>query len=175
LFEALRTGTRPPLRRVVVGLDYAGTARDLVIALKFGGHPRAALPLAEALHAAVEAAGTPGDVIVPVPLSRRRERERGYNQALVLARALSRGCGVALDARALRRRRHTRRQSGLTRAARRRGPRGAFVARAERVGGRCVLLVDDVLTSGATLRACAVALRRAGAASVTAAVACRSP
>jgi len=160
---------------VIVGLDYADAARELVLALKFGSRRRAALPLAEALGVAVEAAGAPADLLAAVPLSRRRERERGYNQALLLADAIGRASGIPLDARALERRRHTRRQSRLSRAARRRGPLGAFVARRPRVSGRCVLLVDDVLTTGATIRACALALRRAGAATVTAAVACRTP
>ncbi|MDA1195315.1 MAG: phosphoribosyltransferase family protein, partial [Planctomycetota bacterium] len=73
-----------------------------------------------------------------------------------------------------RRRRHTAPQSGLSRAARRRAPQGAFVARAAVVAGRCVILIDDVLTSGATARACAVALRRAGALAVVVGVACRA-
>lgn len=159
---------------VVAPLRYRDGARTLVLALKFHGRTPAARPLAALLADAVAAAGVPGDLVVPVPLSARRQRARGHNQADELARALARVTGVERDPAALVRRRDTRPQSGLPRARRAANPRGAFRARRRRVAGRCVLLVDDVLTSGATAGACARALRRAGAARVVLAAACRA-
>lgn len=159
---------------VVAPLRYTGVARDLVLALKFGRRTPAARPLGALLADAVAAAGVPGDLVVPVPLSARRRRERGFDQADELARVVAARNGLERDARALARARHTAPQSGLSRARRGRNPRGAFRARRERVAGRCVLLVDDVVTTGATASSCARALRRAGALHVVLASACRA-
>jgi len=159
---------------VTAALRYRDAARDLVLALKFGRRPPAAIPLGILLADAVLAAGRPGDLVVPVPLSTARLRRRGHNQADEIARVLAARTGLSRDPRALVRRRGGPPQSGLSRPARRRGPRGAFVARRDRVEGRCVLLVDDVVTTGATAGACARALRRAGALRVVLAVACRA-
>jgi ComF family protein len=107
------------------------------------------------------------DVIVPVPLSGWRRRTRGYNQSEALARALARELGLPLAPRALSRRKHAPPQArSATAEERRRNVEGAFAARAEPVAGRRVLLLDDVTTTGATLRACAAALKEAGARSV---------
>lgn len=165
---------RRALRGVVAAWSYTGPPRDLVLALKFRGRPEAAGLLVPGVVEALRRARVPGDLVVPIPLSPRRRRKRGYDQARRLARPLARALGLPLRAGALRRIRHTAPQSGLPTAARRRGPRGAFAARTRPVAGRCVILVDDVLTSGATAWACALALRRAGAVAVTAAVACRA-
>jgi ComF family protein len=159
---------------IVSPLRYRGVARDLVLALKFGGRTPAALPLGRLLADAVVAAGRPGDLVVPVPLSAARLRRRGHNQADEIARVVARLAGIERDPRALVRRHAARPQSSLSRAARRRGPRGAFAARRARVEGRCVLLVDDVVTTGATASSCARALLRAGAVRVVLAAACRA-
>lgn len=159
---------------IVAPLQYREVARDLVMALKFGGRCPAAVPLGALLADAVVLAGRPGDLIVPVPLSPARYRRRGHNQADEIARVLAKRTGIERDPRALRRHRHALPQSRLQRGARRRGPRGAFQARRERVEGRCVILVDDVVTTGATASACARALKRAGALRVVLAAACRA-
>jgi ComF family protein len=109
------------------------------------------------------------DVIVPVPLSRLRLLLRHFNQAAVLALELSRQTGLPMDPLVLRRTRSTQSQVGMTRDQRRRNVAGAFAVPRHRrpaVEGRNVLLVDDVVTTGATADACARALKRAGAARV---------
>jgi ComF family protein len=106
----------------------------------------------------------PDALLVPVPLHVARLRERGFNQALLLARALARCRGLSVAAQALARRRTTRAQPGLAAAERRANVQGAFtVPRPQVVSGRSVVLIDDVLTSGATADACATALLAAGA------------
>jgi len=103
-------------------------------------------------------------LLVPVPLHPHRLRERGFNQALLLARVLGRRRGLTLAARALVRKRHTRAQPGLAAEERRRNLRDAFaVTSPDTVRGRHIVLVDDVLTTGATADACARSLLAAGA------------
>lgn len=115
----------------------------------------------------------PPDCVVPVPLHRRRIAQRGFNPAVTLARELARTRGVPLAATALRRVRDTESQTGLGRAERRANVRAAFRARPG-LPAR-VWLVDDVVTTGATLEECARALRRAGARQVVALCAARTP
>jgi ComF family protein len=103
------------------------------------------------------------EVIVPVPLYWRRRLERGFNQSELLARAVAKRYGLR-PVNALRRKRATAAQAGLSNSKRRLNVAGAFVVpRPETVAGRRVLLIDDVLTTGATLSACGAALKRAGA------------
>jgi ComF family protein len=103
------------------------------------------------------------DLIVPVPLHWRRRWERGFNQSELLAKAVARRYAVPVG-RPLRRRRATAAQAGLTHAQRRSNVSGVFLApRPEKVAGRRILLIDDVMTTGATGAACAAALKRAGA------------
>lgn len=135
-------------------------------ALKYGGRRRAAGRLAAALleEPAVRLLVATSDVLVPVPLHPRRLRERGYNQSALLAREIGRRTGTAACPDALVRRLDTAPQAGLSAAARRRNVREAFaVRRAASVAGRTVVLVDDVLTTGATALACARRLEEAGA------------
>lgn len=103
------------------------------------------------------------DVVVPVPLHWRRRLARGFNQSELLARAVARRYGAPV-VNAVRRKRSTSAQAGLTHAKRRANVAGAFtVVRQRAIESRRVLLVDDVMTTGATAAACAAALRRAGA------------
>jgi ComF family protein len=117
-------------------------------------------------------------LLLPVPLSRERLRERGYNQAWELARRLARRLGLEADAHLLQRSRDTAHQIGMSREQREVNLRDAFwvePARRARLLGREVVLVDDVLTTGATAHAAALALTRAGAASVDVWVVARTP
>ncbi len=139
---------------------YGGAARQLVRALKYS----AVAPAADALAAAMVQALPIGrvDALVPVPLHRRRQRVRGFNQAALLCAALSAHTGLpVLDA--LIRPRATQTQTRLTREGRAENVRGAFEA-ALPVSGLSLLLVDDVLTTGSTAISCAEALKAAGAA-----------
>jgi ComF family protein len=103
-------------------------------------------------------------LIVPIPLHRERERERGFNQALLLARELARLTGVPLDEHCVVRLVHTERhRAGMDAKARRQSVARAFAVRHPKlVAGQRVLLVDDVFTTGATVSACASALMNAG-------------
>lgn len=112
-------------------------------------------------------------VLVPIPLHRRRLQQRGYNQALELARPLARRLGLAMDARLLTRPKQTRAQSRLDKTKRHYNLRGAFLVDAKRVVPAHVVLIDDVMTTGATLEAAASTLRAAGVARVDAWVCAR--
>ena len=145
---------------------YEGVLRRLIQLLKYDGMEPLARPLGARL-AQVLSQAEPVDLIIPVPLDRRRERSRGFNQSELIARELSRITGVPIDRRTLRRERPTETQTGLTHSQRRLNVQGAFrVRHPERVAGKRVALVDDVITTGATVDACARTLKRAGAARV---------
>lgn len=154
---------------------YEGVLGDLIRRFKYDSWHPLALPLARCLHTASQRFAAPGaaavkfDLLLPVPLHRTRQRSRGYNQAQLLAEQLAKLTRVPLAARNCVRVRDTKPQTGLRGAERRKNVRGAFaVNKPEQVKGASILLIDDVLTTGATLDACAVALRRAGAETVRA-------
>ncbi len=119
--------------------------------------------LAPQLVACLESLHWPIDLVVPVPLGRKRRAERGYNQVNLIARPLAMAMGLAYATDALERSHETRSQVGLTRAQRQQNVRNAFSAGRRRVNGRVVLVVDDVATTGSTLASCAEALFAAGA------------
>lgn len=144
---------------------FEGVLRQAVHALKFGGDPGLGKALGRLMARAVRRRLEPrnADVVIPVPLHFSRLVERGYNQSAVLARQIAKTTGKPLVLDALVRTRGAAEQSGSTRAQRKENVRNAFLAREARVAGKTVLLVDDVLTTGATARECAYALQRAGA------------
>ncbi len=151
-FRALRSWSvyEGPIQRALQGLKYhrnMGFAEVLVP------------PILEALRGLQ----WPVDVLVPVPLGRKRMAERGYNQVNLIARPLSMVMRIPYAPEALRRCQETRSQVGLTRMERRQNVRNAFRADKRRVDGCVVLLMDDIATTGSTLSSCAEALYEAGA------------
>lgn len=153
---------------------YQGAARELIQLLKFGGVTTAAEFWATRLAERIGQLPEAPECIVPVPLGRRRQRQRGFNQSGEIARRLARKLDCAYLQGGLQRRRETAPQSGLDLAHREKNLHRAFAGHARRLAGRSVLLVDDVLTTGATARAAAEALRRAGAGRIMLAVAARA-
>lgn len=110
------------------------------------------------------------DLVIPVPLHRARHRERGFNQSEILSEGIARVAGLALAKDILKRKKHTKDQTYLNAQQRTENVRGAFVVtRPERVDGRKIVLVDDVMTTGATLNECARMLQEAGATMIFAA------
>jgi ComF family protein len=168
----------PPWDGAVAAFEYRYPVRQLVQRFKFARSLAGGDVLAAGLSRAVRNdAGPPADRIVPVPLHAMRFFARGYNQADLIARRLARDLDLRVADGLLRRRRRTAAQSGLDAARRRRNVRGAFAVHAGRgkAPPRSVALVDDVMTTGATLGACTRALKRAGVHSVTLWVAARAP
>jgi ComF family protein len=166
--------TPPHFRRARSVARYRIAAEDdpdslpaLIRRHKYGLDQSVGRALAEFLPAALPLESAECDVVIPVPLHRRRLWWRGFNQAAILGAEIARRIGAPLDTAALRRTRPTRPQTARDHDARVRNVRGAFAAPAPaRVAGRRVLLVDDVMTTGATVDECARTLLRAGAAHV---------
>ena len=161
-------GQRPAFTYARAAARYGDHARDALHTFKFGGRRALAAPLGDLLAALGPALPLPAvDVIVPVPLHPRRERERGFNQSWLLARRVAAAWRVTARADVLIRHVATAPQTALGAEARRLNVGGAFrVRRPELVAGRHVLVVDDIMTTGATAGACARALKEAGAATV---------
>ncbi len=173
----------PAFDRTVCVADYTFPWDQLITAFKFHGRAELAGLLAEQLAAAIERAAPLAPeprpaCVVPVPLSPQRLRERGYNQAWELARRVARRLALPADAELLHRPLDTAHQSGLSRGERQRNLRNAFTLDPQRrslVQGQRIALVDDVMTTGATVQEAASALRRAGAAAVEVWVLARTP
>lgn len=155
---------------------FTGLLRDLVHRFKYSQALWLKNDLADLLEGCLRAHfdAAAVDVVLPVPLHPVRMRERSYNQAAVLAEALAGRIGRRFDGRSLVRVRQTGTQTRLRARERKENMRGAFcVRRPEWVRGRAALLIDDVMTTGATLDACARALKKAGARRVWALTAAR--
>jgi ComF family protein len=159
----------PAFGRARAAVRYDDVASALVHALKYGDRLDLAPTMGRWMAQAGRALTAEADALVPVPLHWRRLWARRFNQAAALARVISQASGVAVLDDALKRLRATPQQVGLTRAGRATNVQGAFDvpdARRAAVAGRRLVLVDDVLTSGATIDSCTRALLRAGAAAV---------
>lgn len=174
---------RPPdFERLLAAFLYRPPGDAVIRGLKFGRLEylgaelaRELAPLVVRILAGPQAAAPPIDRVIALPLHWTRRLVRGYNQAERIARPLAAVCGLRYDP-ALRRAHWTPAQTSLERSARQRSQRRGFrLAAGADVAGASVLLVDDVMTTGATLRAAAGALRRGGARRVIAAVAARTP
>jgi ComF family protein len=166
----LGEGPPDPLLQLEWCAPFNGTVRRALHALKYAGERRLAVPLGEAVAARWRHAGAGGELLVPVPVHERRRRERGYDQAVLIADAAGRVLGLPMSV-ALERDRATAPQYRLDRRRRAANVADAFVpARGgtQAVRGRWVVLVDDVVTTGATLCAAADALLAAGAVAVSA-------
>ena len=153
---------------------YAAPLAGLLTRFKFAGDLAAGRLLAELAIEEYPAPQPLPQALLPVPLHPRRLRERGYNQALELARPLARALHLPLLPQALQRQRETPAQSGLSALARRRNLRQAFRVVASRLPAH-VALVDDVMTTGATAQECALALHRAGVARLEVWAVARAP
>jgi len=167
---------RPHFDRARAAADFSGTLREQILAFKYTHALWMRQDLCDMLDGAVNAFFQPAvvDVVMPVPLHPLRQRERTYNQSALLAEALARRMDRRLDTRSLARVRETSTQTKLDAVHRRANVAGAFqVKRPEWVAQRCVLLVDDVMTTGATLDECARVLKKAGARTVWAATLAR--
>jgi ComF family protein len=167
----------PPFVRAVAAAPYQGRVRDAIHALKYGRQHPAARVLGSVLARAIAelASDAPAELlVVPVPLHRAKYAQRGFNQSRALAQQALRALAksnpawrLTLAPSALMRHKPTASQAGLSPRERRINLRGAFsVSDPAAVAGKDILLIDDILTTGATVRAAALALRRAGAASV---------
>jgi ComF family protein len=159
----------PAYARARAAVRYDDVARTLVHALKYQDRTDLAPAMGRWMARAGRELLQEADVLVPVPLHWKRGWSRRYNQSGALARVIERQTGVKLSSEALRRVRPTQQQIGLSRKERASNVQGAFKVAADRqslIHGRRVVLIDDVLTSGATADACARALLRAKAASV---------
>ncbi len=173
-----------PFEIAVAHGRYESNLRALLHLLKYDRMQAVAAPLGRLLALRISAIpNLPEElVLVPVPLFRSRQRQRGFNQSELLARAtlcalrrLRPGLRLRVASGLLERRRATESQSGLSSTARRRNVRGAFfVRKAGAVRGANVLLIDDIFTTGSTARACSQALRQAGAARVLVATVARA-
>jgi ComF family protein len=168
-----RGATRPSAAFV-----YGGSIARAIMRMKYESRPDLARPLGDLLWRALEphAAAFRGSVVVPVPLHPSRLAERGFNQSALLARHIAQHMGAWCAPRALARTRVTRQQATLDRAERTANVMGAFEARrGALIEGSDILLVDDVMTTGATLDACEKALAEAGAARIRRVVLAAAP
>ena len=156
------------VRRLIAAWTYEGAARSLVLALKLSADRDAAVPLVDGMVAAARAAGVPVGVVTWVPARDGDARRRGFDHARILAEAFALRVGLPVEP-LLRRRRATLDQAGLSAEQRRANLRGAFAALA---GPQVVILVDDLVTTGATSSSCARVLRAKGAKRVEVVVPC---
>ena len=157
---------KPVFDRARSAARFSGVVRDMLHEFKYRDALWQAGDLTDLMHGALTAQFDFQliDVVVPVPLYRTRFRERSYNQSFVLARELAKRIERRVDGRSLKRVRHTDTQTHYNALQRKKNISGAFrIERPEWIRGRTVLVVDDVMTTGATLSECAMALKKSGA------------
>lgn len=157
---------RPPFEAMRNLAQYEGVVRECIHSLKYDHNQALGEFFAEDLAALVVQEGWDPDLVVPVPLSPARQKERGYNQSALLARPIGLILGKPFTPFGLKRIRNTRSQVELTAPERKVNVQGAFEAESGIIGGKRILLVDDVTTTGSTLRECAKALKKGDASEV---------
>ena len=168
--RVLDPGSDPPLT-VAYPLDYTPAVSEVIRGMKYGDKPGLCDVFGPFLAFVLCTMSLSRPVLVPVPLHAAKRRERGYNQSELLSQSASRLTGVEVETGAIRRVRNTPSQAGLDRDRRLCNMRGAFApAGRARLEGRQAVLIDDVVTTGATLRDCARVLYDSGVREVTACV-----
>ena len=166
----------PPYNQARAVFAYKDSGAAVIKRMKFGDQPELAQLLARLIYSRLPHMLPRHALLLPVPLHRRRLLLRRFNQAAELCRHIGELSGQSMALEAVSRIRPTRQQIGLTRAGRKRNLRGAFAvpdSQKHRLKGRAVVIVDDVLTTGATVEAMARILRRAGAAPINVVTAAR--
>jgi ComF family protein len=163
-----RVSTKGPLTDVWSAFWYGEALQDLIHSLKYSGRKKIGPSLAQAVYRVLDFEINWNDfgMIIPVPLHKRRHRKRGFNQASVIGAELSVLTGIPVDTEMLARIINTPSQVGLDIEGRRKNMQGSFTSQVALDGGS-ILLVDDLLTTGATAAACASALIEGGAAKVS--------
>ena len=160
----------PPFTTARAVFRYSDVSRKLITGYKYHDRTHATPMFVRWLKRAGEGVIQDAELLIPVPLHPRRLLKRRYNQAALLARKLGHETGKPTLVDGLIRTRHTQQQAGLNREERAQNVQGVFVVNAKKIHhiqGKRIVLVDDVMTTGATVRACAIALREAGAADVS--------
>lgn len=153
--------------------EYDDTVKPAVFLLKDGVCGNAAYALGGALADRLSAVGLTCDVIVPAPMHRHDVHKRGFNQSALIAREVGRILNIPVDIKAVAKTKRTHTQKGLNKIGRVLNLSGAFCA-SERVNGKRILLIDDICTTGSTLREISTALKKAGAASIDCACCCKT-
>ena len=148
---------------VISAAPFGSPLREAIHAYKYEGGRNLDAPLAAYMSAAFVASGETADLIIPVPIHKKRQRERGYNQSELMAKHISLAVNVPMRAQAMTRERHTSQQAKLSAAERKANVRDAFSAEPSMLKNKRVLLVDDVFTTGATLMEAGRAALAAGA------------
>jgi competence protein ComFC len=156
-------GKKSPLKALRSWAFFSGSIREALHRLKYKRDMALGEALAQPLIGLYNTLGWGADMILPVPLSSDRLNERGYNQAAFLAQPIALACGVTYASHALKKIRNTPSQVGLSSHQRRENVSGAFWADRACIRGKRVVIVDDLMTTGATLEACGQALLDAGA------------
>ena len=161
---------RMPFRLCRAAVEYNDHSKKLILDFKFFDHVQNKMLLARWLYMAGKDIFNAGvDLIIPVPLHYTRMFKRKYNQSAVLSAGLSKLCGIPVDYKSLKKTRHTLPQVHCSGKQRLKNVRNAFeVAHPENIKGKRIVLIDDVFTTGSTLKECAKVLKKAGAKSVDA-------
>jgi len=179
MISAAAIAIPPTYDRARAVAHFSGVMREMILAFKYGDTHNARALFGRWLSTAGHELVADCDLITPVPMHRRRLLARRFNQSAILAQEIARSSDRRYEPQLVKRVRHTQSQVGLTNDQRRRNLAGAFAVpprQRARIEGRNVLLIDDVITTGTTLNACARVLKRAGAARVDAlALAIRTP